>query len=250
MIRLALLSMLFPVAVHATDITPYHLVDVIYSWPSAISNLRFDLRIDVVPGMEHSMFWSHYFQFADTGGPNDGDGARGGYTGFQIAHGKKIAIFSIWNALRAEGQNCEPFGGEGNGYHCNLKIKYREGRTYQFLVTRESSSESGDWWSSIIVDAATGNTYNIGRILSPPNSGGIVRSYLFSEYFMPLPNCQAIPYSKIAFLNFFGDNTLRPDFTGVVPMGPCQSFARVRRVNDGVLIEAGVIRARGWKLEL
>ena len=84
-------------------------------------------------------FWAHQFQLVD---------GEGGYLGLQTKGNRadgslgKMAIFSIWDAVEAEGAGpggfgCVRFGGEGTGWSCRIPYHWVAGHAYRLRVWTE-----------------------------------------------------------------------------------------------------------------
>lgn len=204
----------------ATSVMPAHLMDAIYYWPQPAYETEVNMKIINDPGATSYYYWSYFFSFANSTSSN----SRYGYTGLQTVGNGKVAIFSIWNALAAQGSNCTPFGGEGIGYHCYVNLNFVRGHTYHFRVWRLSSDNTGDWWGSFVSDTADNIETAIGFIKSPPNSGLITQSNIFVEYYQNVMSCAAMPYAKIGFSNLMGNvGTMRPNFNTWIPQNACRN---------------------------
>ncbi|HEX2549460.1 MAG TPA: DUF3472 domain-containing protein [Gammaproteobacteria bacterium] len=198
-------------------VTPGHLMDAIYTWPQAVWETDLNFTITNDPGASSAYYWSHFFVFSNSSGFS-----RTGYAGLQTTGRGKQAIFSIWNALAANGANCATFGGEGVGYNCKLPYNFEQGRTYRVRVARLAGDSTGDWWGAWVSDVQTKVETTIGFIKSPANSGLIKTSYLFDEYFLNVANCNSMAYAKIGFNNLTGNlGSVTPTFNRWVPEGPC-----------------------------
>ncbi len=202
-------------------VVPGHLIDVVYSWPQQLWETDVNMTVVADPGPNSTYYWSHFFDFAN----NSSSALRYGYTGLQtIGNGKQV-IFSIWNALTAQGVKCAAFGGEGIGYNCKLSYNFSTGHTYRFRVWRLTSDNTGDWWGAWVLDVANKVETTIGFIKSPPNSGLITTSYLFDEYFTSVPSCASMAYAKISFSNLTGNlGASSPKLFSKRPEGPCVNY--------------------------
>jgi hypothetical protein len=212
-----LLSSLFTLSSYA--LTPGHLLDAIYQWPTPVWESDLDLTITADPGPTSGYYWSHFFVFSNSSGFS-----RTGYTGLQTVGNGKKAIFSIWNAIGANGAGCQPFGGEGSGYQCLINYNFQQGHTYRMRVARLGGDSLGDWWGAWVSDTATQQETTIGFIQSPLNSGLIPTSYLFDEYFLSVSSCASMAYANVNYTNLTGNfGTVIPKFSYWVPEGPCAS---------------------------
>ena len=113
----------------------------------------------------------------------------------------KMVIFSIWDASDAKGPACGTFGGEGTGFSCSVAYQWVPGRSYRVRVTRDSSSATGTWWRSEVLDRDTGKVTQIGRILVPQKWLGLGSSTIsFTEYFGgALTTCESQPKANGLF---------------------------------------------------
>jgi hypothetical protein len=112
-----------------------------------------------------------------------------------------MAIFSIWNAIGAEGDHCGTFGNEGVGLHCQIDYPWIAGVPYQLRVWQISSSALGDWWEGSVTNELTGEETILGKLESPAQSGKIVTSVLFDEYYQAVSSCSALPDATVEFMN-------------------------------------------------
>ena len=144
-----------------------------------------------------STFWAlnWTWQDADFGGylglQTDGDrfgGARG-----------ELAIFSLWNAVAADGGNCQPFGGEGEGFSCRLPFSFLADHWYRLRLWRLEITEQGQWWGAWVIDDATGEEYLIGNIAVSAERLHVGAILNFSEYFGSQVACDAVPTSTAAW---------------------------------------------------
>lgn len=126
-------------------------------------------------------FWSHQFWLV---------GGEAGYVGLQTAGSEptgRIAIFSVWNAVAAEGPAyAAPFGGEGEGFTARIPYHWRVGTSYRFSV---ASGAEGRW--SAWVATGAGDPQPIGQITVPGHWGGVRdQSVMWTErYAGPLASC-------------------------------------------------------------
>jgi hypothetical protein len=144
-------------------------------------------------------FWSH--QVAIVGG-------EAGYVGLQTQGWEptgKIAIFSVWGALDAEGpEYAAPFSGEGTGMTVRIRYRWAPGRREQLAIHAE-----GDGWWRAEVDQR-----EIGRIRVTSTWGGLAAtSIMWTErYAPPLRACSDLGHS----VAFFGTPVADE---GVAPLG-------------------------------
>jgi hypothetical protein len=131
-------------------------------------------------------FWSH--QVALVGG-------EAAYFGLQTEGSQptgKIAIFSVWGAIDAEGpQYAEPFSGEGSGMTVRIRYEWAPGRRERLVL-----DGSGDgWWRAVIGDR------EVGRIRVDPRWGGLApTSIMWTErYAPPLRDCTEMGHAVAWF---------------------------------------------------
>jgi hypothetical protein len=235
LIALLGVSCLRAVADSPATVTPGHFADIWYDWPTVLFDSNFTLKIETDPGIGTAYYWSHYFIFANSKG--EGTGSRSGYMGLQTAENRKIAIFSIWNALAAEGEACETFGGEGIGYHCLVDFNFSNGGSYTLFVRSLAGDSTGDWWEGSVKDLSTGQERIIGRIKSPPGSGGIKTSSFFDEYYSTIAGCIALAEAKVRFFGLQGNQgSVIPTLNGFNNQdSKCKSDALIKM--DGLNVD-------------
>jgi hypothetical protein len=158
---------------------------------------------DLTPELDTSQgyFWAHQFALRAS------RPASGGYAGLQ-ANGTypggpaKVAIFSIWNALEAEGDGvAQPFGGEGDGYQTLVRFPWVAGRRYRFHV----SAYAGQWWRATVSGgSASGTETEIGRIRVPSSWGGLdTWSVVWTElFFPPISRCDDMECASALWSGF------------------------------------------------
>jgi hypothetical protein len=142
-------------------------------WPPTASGYAW-FRWEVEPRTDPSpvgYFWSH--QVALLGG-------EAAYVGLQTMGAEprgKIAIFSVWAALDAEGpQHAGAFGGEGTGMTVRIRHEWEPGRSEQLAVRNDGDG----WWR-----AEVGGRL-IGRIRVNPTWGGLTStSIMWTERYAP-----------------------------------------------------------------
>ena len=128
---------------------------------------------------------------------------------------RKVAIFSIWNALDARGSGiAQPFGGEGTGYQTLIRWDWVAGRPYQLRIDTPGTDPSGDrWWVATVRDTATDDEAEIGRILVPAawnklDTGSVAWTELF---FPPIRRCADMECASSLWANFTAERgTVRP----------------------------------------
>jgi len=176
---------------------------------------------DLTPELDTSQgyFWAHQFALRGSGHPQSG-----GYVGLQ-ANGlyppgrpAKVAIFSIWNALDAQGSGiAKRFGGEGTGYQTLIRFPWIAGRRYNLRISALSTGQEGNqWWVGTVRDTATDSEVEIGRIRVPDtwhklDAWSIAWTELFSP---PIHRCADMECASSLWANFTANRrTLRPTST-------------------------------------
>ena len=130
-----------------------------WDWPASSQGYT-SLEWTVTPQTDPTpdgYFWSHQFWLL---------GGHAGYAGLQTvgsAPTGKIAIFSIWDAVSAEGPEfAEPFTGEGDGFSVRIRCPWQVGRPYPFRLATETGS-----WTAWVAGQ------RIGSIRVPERWGGL-----------------------------------------------------------------------------
>jgi hypothetical protein len=133
------------------------------------------------------------------------DPAHGGYLGFNTGDdGKSQALFSLWNADQAKGQNCKTFGGEGEGWSCRMPIEISADKYYRFRLARASVEKLGVWWGAWItegVDSDSAKEHYLGEIRVNSKMSEIRGNSIndFSEYYgHTVKKCSEVPASIFA----------------------------------------------------
>lgn len=182
-------------------------------------------------------FWSHQFSLKN---------GQGGYFGMQTQGSNpsgKIAIFSIWDALAANGPGyAGTFGGEGEGYSVRIPYQWQPGKSYRLRIWRLVREVDGTWWGAWVRDEASNVEHHIGSIKVPPAWGNLTNSsVVWTEYYSAFPSsCDGIQHSAAKMTNFkANDGTLAPtshtnDFQRNCPN------SRITELANGVRQEMGV----------
>jgi hypothetical protein len=142
-------------------------------------------------------FWSH--QVALVGGD-------GGYLGLQTEGSQptgKIAIFSVWGAIDADGpEYVAPFGGEGTGMTVRIRYEWAPSRRERLVIRAE-----GDGWWRAEVDRR-----QIGRIRVDSSWGGLAStSIMWTErYAPPLRTCADLGHAVAWFGTPIADGHVTP----------------------------------------
>ncbi len=176
-------------------------------------------------------FWSH--QVALIGG-------EAAYVGLQTCGSEptgKIAIFSVWGAVGAEGpEYAAPFAGEGAGMSVRIPYQWAPGRRERLALRAEGDG----WWRADVGGQL------IGRIRAQPGWGGLAStSIMWTERYGPsMRTCADLGHSVAWFGTPVADG-------GVVPFGHQNSLgsepgcpgSSVRDVDGGVLHVMGAFGA-------
>ena len=208
-------------------------------WPGeGYDGVEHELLIEHDPGPETTYFWAHQFRT---------EAGEGGYIGLQTKGNRadgslgKMAIFSFWDTLGAEGPGVVRFGGEGVGWSCRIPFLWEPGRPYRLRVGVVDEDADVRTW------AAEVNGQEFGRIRAPARWGRLGRwSIMWTEYYGgPVARCSDLPYSNVVFATPTADGDAVPhrshDHLGD---GDCGG-SRVTRVGDGVRHEMGAGPASG-----
>ena len=152
-----------------------------WTWPPAPSGYV-EMRWVVEPRTDPSpvgYFWSHQVGLV---------GGEAAYVGLQTQGWEpkgKIAIFSVWEALDAEGPGyAAPFSGEGSGMTVRIPYEWAPGRPERLALL----AEGGGWWRGEVGDRI------VGRIKVDGRWGGLApTSIMWTErYAPPLRTCGEI----------------------------------------------------------
>jgi hypothetical protein len=147
------------------------------------------MRWEVEPRTDPSpvgYFWSH--QVALVGG-------AAAYVGLQtngFDPTGKIAIFSVWDAIDAEGpEHAAPFGGEGIGMTVRIRHEWAPGRRARLALVLDG----GGWWRAEVDDRL------VGRIRVSPSWRGLAStSIMWTErYAPPLRTCADLGHAVAWF---------------------------------------------------
>jgi hypothetical protein len=144
-----------------------------------------------------SFFWSHQFSF-ERGTCTGVTFPCQGYLGLQDGAPGRIALFSIWDANAAQGNNCRTFNGEGAGYSCTIAAyAWQYDHDYVLRVRGDGSGSQGMWFKATVTDSATLVETTIGRIRVPLGWGGIQGWTSWTEYFGSAPStCGDFPKAR------------------------------------------------------
>ncbi len=200
-----------------------------WSWPTVRSGYE-QMSWDLEPRTDPSpvgYFWSH--QIALVGG-------EAGYLGLQTEGAQptgKIAIFSVWGAIDAEGpEYAAPFSGEGEGMTVRVRYPWVPGRAEHLGIRADGHG----WWS------AEGGGRPVGRIRVGLMCQGLAStSIMWTErYSPPFHLCEDMGHAVAWFSTPTADG-------GVVPAGHRNVLAAHRgcpgsSVSDA---EGGVVQVMG-----
>jgi len=148
-------------------------------------------------------FWSNQFSF------ERGDQAYCGLQTHNAEFGGKIAIFSVWSAIAADGPGfADPFGGEGTGFSVRVAYDWRVDTCYRLSVSHGHDDTSARWWRAQVTDTSTGTSANIGSIATRPTWGRLNASTtMWSErYSGPMNTCGDIRHSVVDFTDPTADD--------------------------------------------
>jgi hypothetical protein len=214
-------------------------------WPAgAHESFEWTLRVEHDPSPA-GYFWAHQFHF---------EGGEGGYLGLQTLGGDpakapgRVAIFSIWSALGAEGPGYSgPFGGEGTGYTARIDYPWTEGRAYRLRIGRIEEPPRNAGWGAWVKDEVTGDEEFVGRIRVPAEWGLLsANSVLWTErYSGEAASCNELGFSQVSFLSLRADGARAPAATTNhlgEPPGSCRN-SRVTEVAGGVRHQVGIAEA-------
>jgi hypothetical protein len=143
------------------------------------------------PGSQWVLMWSW-----------TADPAHGGYFGFNTtAEGSAQALFSLWNADKASGDNCKEFGGEGVGWSCRMPFELKSDVIYKLRLARTRTDNEGVWWGGWIYEESgseTTNEFYLGEIRVKKEMNRIRGNSImnFSEYYgNVVEKCSTVPFS-------------------------------------------------------
>jgi hypothetical protein len=118
-----------------------------WDWPATADGFA-SLEWTVTPQTDPTpdgYFWSHQFWLLAGKA-----GHEAGYAGLQTvgsAPAGKIAIFSIWNSVAADGPEfAAPFTGEGDGFSVRVRVPWEVGHAYPFRVAATGGVGAWSAW--------------------------------------------------------------------------------------------------------
>jgi hypothetical protein len=142
-------------------------------------------------------FWSHQVGFV---------GGEGAYLGVQTQGSEptgKIAIFSVWGGLDAEGpEYAAPFSGEGSGMTVRVRYEWVPGRRVRLALL----ADSGGWWRAEVENQL------VGRVRVNPGWGALAPSSIMwtERYAPPLRSCADIGHAVAWFGTPVADGDMLP----------------------------------------
>jgi len=142
-------------------------------------------------------FWSHQV------GLVDGEGAYFGLQTVGAAPTGKIAIFSVWGAMEAEGpEYATAFGGEGTGMTVRVRYPWVPGRPEHLAIRYDGNC----WWRAEVGDQL------VGRIQVDPSWGGLgSTSIMWTERYAPPPRtCAELGHAVAWFSTPTADGDVAP----------------------------------------
>lgn len=207
-----------------------------YSFPSGTGSLHdvtWTTTPQFDPGYTANIFWSHQFSF---------DNGQGAYFGMQSNGGqKRTLLFSVWDtdgARKGPDSTCEPFGGEGEGQHCQAHVDWTAGHTYKFSLAPKGQG----WFTATVTDASTGTSTEVGTIRAAKggreatgiNPGGMIDWTEYFEWSQSSSNCYNQPAAAVAFAPPTGNGgTVTAKVSGTSVNNTCGSDAKVDTTAPG-----------------
>lgn len=169
-------------------------------WNDTGVGIRKYTQVFTLGAVAPTTFWSSQFNFKE-------QPYSGGYIGvqmdgyaFELGSGE-IAIFSLWNAVRAvpaPGAVCGEFGGEGVGLSCRTLIQTRPGHTYKVSVERIGRTKRWSEFYGSVRNLTTGEIHRLGTI-RVPGQVSLFSPSNFIEYFGPTRACEDRPLASARF---------------------------------------------------
>ena len=151
-----------------------------------------------IPQPNATSYWPLQFGFVGISG--------GAYIGLQQASGGSQNVrFSIWNATKANGTNCEAYGGEGVGQTCTLNVTIDPNKFYRLRVWKVNTEADGQWWGGWLIEADSSGKlvqHEIGSIKAPAGASFIDPNSLsnFVEFWgQHIAPCKDVPLSVAGF---------------------------------------------------
>jgi hypothetical protein len=191
-----------------------------------------------VPQHADSSFWTLQWGFLGSD--------SGGYLGLQQEASAKdqTVRFSIWNATRAKGLHCRPFGGEGVGETCILAVKIDPKKFYRLRLWQAVNR----WWGAWLIEADSTGVLTermVGQIRVPrgattPDPASVTN---FVEYFGDeFPLCSSVPLSITGFsppmLNYQGSGAYGGSYSYVGSTKATDNHCTTGNEDNGAIISA------------
>jgi hypothetical protein len=210
------------------------------SWqPDGHASAIYDIdQVVWIPRSANSSFWTLQWGFL---GANSG-----GYLGLQQEGSAEdqTVRFSIWNATKAKGSHCEPFGGEGVGWTCTLAVRIDPKKFYRLRFWKDVHR----WWGAWLIEADSNGVLTehlVGRIEAPsgaktPDPASVTN---FVEYFGPdVPLCSSVPLSITGFtppmLNYQGSGAYEGAYSYFGSTKAADNHCTTGNEDNGAIISA------------
>ena len=183
---------------------------------------------EIDPGPGSTYYWAHQFGLV---------GGKGGYLGLQTDGQRfdgsvgKTAIFSIAEAVSAEGVAAGRLGSQDEGLSCRVPYQWEAGRGYRLRVW---TVEPG-WWAASVRDEVTCADTEIGFIRVPGDWRQLdTWSVMWTEYYGgPLGSCSDLSHSRVVF------------GTPTADKGAVEPQRTVNRLGDGTCDSSAIEHVRG-----
>jgi hypothetical protein len=198
---------------------------------------------EIDPGPQATYFWAHQFGL---------EGGEGGYIGLQTKGNRadgslgKMAIFSLWDAIGADGPGVVRFSGEGTGWSARIAYHWEQDTTYRLRVGIDGYTPEGTWWAASVLDVDAGEERHIGRLMAKPGWGGLRSwSVMWTEYYgPPLRRCGDLAEVSAVFGTPVADGGVEPiRVSSHVGDGTCDT-TRITGLDHGVRHEMGLPERR------
>ncbi|WP_162002688.1 NPCBM/NEW2 domain-containing protein [Streptomyces sp. CB01881] len=163
--------------------------------PASLHDVTWATTPQLDPGPTSNIYWSHQFSL---------DNGKTAYIGLQSNGGeKRHFLFSVWDADQSRPGptgSCVRFTGEGVGQHCETRLDWQQGHTYEFKVT--ATGDPG-WFNGSFTDTTAHTTVDVGTIHSLSakgiSPGGMMDWTEYFEWNFAESNCYNQPGSAAAF---------------------------------------------------
>jgi hypothetical protein len=207
------------------------------------SSFEHTVTPEIDPGPQATYFWAHQFGL---------EGGEGGYIGLQTKGNRadgslgKMAIFSLWDAIGADGPGVVRFSGEGTGWSARIAYHWEQDTTYRLRVGIDGDMPEGTWWAASVLDLDAGEERHIGRLMAKPGWGGLRPwSVMWTEYYgPPLRRCGDLAEVSAVFGSPVADGGVEPiRASSHVGDGTCDT-TRITGLDHGVRHEMGLPERR------